>query len=125
RLGLEIGDDVVIERSGDVIPKVVRVHAQGSYRKKFRMPTECPVCGGKIVREEGEAASRCINTNCSARLKESILHFASRHVMNIDGVGDALVDQLVDRGMAESVADIYDLTVAKLMELERMGEKSA
>jgi len=125
RLGLEIGDEVVIERSGDVIPKVVRVHAQGSYRHPFQMPTKCPVCGGKVVREEGEAASRCINTNCSARLKESILHFASRGVMNIDGMGDALVDQLVDRGMVESVADIYDLTVEKLMVLERMGRKSA
>jgi DNA ligase (NAD+) len=125
RLGLEIGDDVVIERSGDVIPKVVRVHAQGSYRRPFHMPSKCPVCGGKVVREEGEAASRCINTNCSARLKESILHFASRGVMNIDGVGDALVDQLVDRGMVESVADLYVLTAEKLMGLERMGKKSA
>jgi DNA ligase (NAD+) len=125
RLGLQIGDDVVIERSGDVIPKVVRVHALGSYRKPFAMPTACPVCGGAVAREEGEAASRCINTNCSARLKESILHFAARGVMNIDGVGDALVDQLVDRGMVESVADIYDLTVEKLMTLERMGKKSA
>ncbi len=125
RLGLEIGDDVVIERSGDVIPRVVRVHAQGSYRRPFQMPAKCPVCGGKVVREEGEAASRCINTNCSARLKESILHFASRGVMNIDGVGDALVDQLVDRGMVESVADLYSLTVEKLLELERMGKKSA
>jgi DNA ligase (NAD+) len=78
-----------------------------------------------VVREEGEAARRCINTNCSARLKESILHFASRGVMNIDGVGDALVDQLVDRGMVKSVADIYDLTVEKLLTLERMGKKSA
>ena len=125
RLGLQIGDQVVIERSGDVIPKVVRVSAQGSYRKKFRMPTHCPVCGGKIVREEGEAASRCINVNCSARLKESILHFASRGVMNIDGVGDALVEQLVDRKLVVSVADLYDLTVEKLVELERMGAKSA
>jgi DNA ligase (NAD+) len=125
RLGLEIGDDVVIERSGDVIPKVVRVHAQGSYRRPFQMPSKCPVCGGKVVREEGEAASRCINTNCSARLKESILHFASRGVMNIDGVGEALVDQLVDRGMVESVADLYLLTVERLMDLERMGRKSA
>jgi DNA ligase (NAD+) len=108
-----------------VIPKVVRVYAQGSYRKEFRMPSQCPVCGGHVVREEGEAASRCINTNCSARLKESILHFASRGVMNIDGVGDALVDQLVDRGMVTSVADLYDLTVEKLLNLERMGEKSA
>ncbi|MBV9503820.1 MAG: NAD-dependent DNA ligase LigA [Acidobacteriia bacterium] len=125
RLGLEIGDDVVIERSGDVIPKVVRVHAQGSYRRQFRMPARCPVCGGTVVREEGEAASRCINTNCSARLKESILHFASRGVMNIDGVGEALVDQLVGRGIVQSVADLYDLTTEKLMELERMGQKSA
>jgi DNA ligase (NAD+) len=125
RLGLEIGDDVVVERSGDVIPKVVRVSAQGSYRRKFHMPSHCPVCGGKVVREEGEAASRCINTNCPARLKESILHFASRSVMNIDGMGDALVDQLVDRGLVDSVAGIYDLTLEKLLTLERMGKKSA
>ena len=89
------------------------------------MPANCPVCGGKIVREEGEAASRCINANCPARLKESILHFASRGVMNIDGVGDALVDQLVDRGLVKSVADLYDLTEERIVELERMGEKSA
>ncbi|HWC95323.1 MAG TPA: NAD-dependent DNA ligase LigA [Candidatus Sulfopaludibacter sp.] len=125
RLGLRIGDQVVIERSGDVIPKVVRVSAQGSYRKKFHMPTHCPVCGGKIVREEGEAASRCINVNCSARLKESILHFASRGVMNIDGIGEALVDQLVDHGLVSGVADLYDLTLEKLVGLERMGSKSA
>jgi DNA ligase (NAD+) len=125
RLSLQIGDDVVIERSGDVIPKVVRVYAQGSYRKKFHMPAQCPVCGGAVARAEDEAASRCINTNCSARLKESILHFASRGVMNIDGVGDVLVDQLVDRGMVASVADLYDLTAEKLLTLERMGPKSA
>jgi DNA ligase (NAD+) len=125
RLCLQIGDEVVVERSGDVIPKVVRVSAQGSYRRQFRMPSYCPVCGGVITREEGEAASRCINTNCPARLKESILHFASRPVMNIDGMGGALVDQLVDRGMVESVADIYDLTAGKLLTLERMGQKSA
>jgi DNA ligase (NAD+) len=125
RLGLQIGDTVVIERSGDVIPKVVRVQAQGSYRRPFQMPTACPVCGGTVTREDGEAATRCINSNCSARLKETILHFASRGVMNIDGVGEALVDQLVDRGMVSSVADLYSLTVERLMELERMGKKSA
>jgi len=125
RLGLEIGDEVVIERSGDVIPKVVRVSEKGSVRKRFRMPAACPVCGGKIVREEGEAASRCINTNCPARLKESVLHFASRGVMNIDGLGEALVDQLVDRGLVKSVADLYDLTPIQLLTLERMGRKSA
>jgi len=125
RLGLEIGDEVVVERSGDVIPKVVRVSSQGSYRKPFRMPARCPVCGGKIVREEGEAASRCINANCPARLKESLLHFASRGVMNIDGVGEALVDQLVDRGTVRSVADLYALQLGDLVNLEHMGVKSA
>jgi DNA ligase (NAD+) len=125
RLGLQIGDTVVIERSGDVIPKVVRVQELGSYRRPFQMPASCPVCGGTVTREEGEAATRCINSNCSARLKETILHFAARGVMNIDGVGEALVDQLVDRGMVESVADIYSLTVEKLMTLDRMGQKSA
>jgi DNA ligase (NAD+) len=125
RLGVQSGDTVIVERSGDVIPKIVRVSAQGSYRKPFRMPEKCPVCGGKIVREEGEAASRCINTNCPARLKESILHFSSRSVTNIDGLGDALVDQLVDKQMVGNVAEIFDLTSEKLMTLERMGRKSA
>lgn len=125
RLGVEIGDTVLVERSGDVIPKVVRVVRQGSDRRPFRMPKHCPVCGGDIVREEGEAASRCINTNCPARLKESVRHFAARGVMDIDGLGDVLVDQLVSRGIVKNVADIYDLTVEQLMELERMGQKSA
>ena len=125
RLGVQIGDTVVVERSGDVIPKVVRVQEQGAHRKPFRMPETCPVCGGQIVREEGEAASRCININCPARLKESIRHFASRGVMNIDGLGDALVDQLVDGGMVRSVADIYGLTLEQLVALDRMGAKSA
>lgn len=125
RLGLQLGDTVIVERSGDVIPKVVRVKMQGTHRKPFRMPKHCPVCGGRIVREEGEAASRCINVNCPARLKESIRHFASRGVMNIDGLGDALIDQLVDTGMVQGVADLYDLTADQLAKLERMGPKSA
>ena len=125
RLGVEIGDEVLIERSGDVIPKVVRVVKQGAERRPFRMPKHCPVCGGEVVREEGEAASRCINTNCPARLKESVSHFAARGVMDIDGMGDVLVDQLVSRGLVKSVADIYDLTLDQLLELERMGQKSA
>ena len=125
RLGLQIGDVVVVERSGDVIPKVVRVSAQGSYREVFRLPSLCPVCKSKVVREAGEAASRCINANCPARLKESLLHFASRGVMNIDGMGEALVDQLVDRDIVRNVADLYDLKIEDLMRLERMGVKSA
>ncbi len=125
RVGVQIGDEVLIERSGDVIPKVVRVIREGGNRRPFRMPKQCPVCGGDIVREEGESATRCINTNCPARLKESIRHFAARGVMDIDGLGYALVDQLVDRGLVRGVADIYDLTLEQLIELERMGRKSA
>jgi DNA ligase (NAD+) len=125
RLGLQIGDVVAVERSGEVIPKVVRVVRPGENRRPFVMPKTCPVCGGEVVREAGEAASRCINTNCPARLKESIRHFASRAVMDIDGLGDALVDQLVDKGLVRSVADLYRLKLEQLVELERMGDKSA
>jgi DNA ligase (NAD+) len=125
RLGVQIGDTVLIERSGDVIPKVVRVVREGASRQPFAMPKHCPVCGGDIVREPGEAASRCINTNCPARLKESILHFAARGVMNIDGMGESLVDQLVETRLVKSVADVYALTEEQLIALERMGKKSA
>lgn len=125
RLGVEIGDTVLVERSGDVIPKIVRVVERGGERRPFRMPSKCPVCGGRIVRQEGEAASRCVNTNCPARLRESLLHFASRHVMDIDGMGFALVDQLLSRGLVHSVADLYGLKAEDLVELERMGQKSA
>lgn len=125
RLGVAIGDTVVIERSGDVIPKIVRVAEESKHRRFFKMPTTCPVCGGHVVREEGEAASRCVNTNCPARLRESLLHFASRGVMDIDGMGDALVDQLLQRGYVHNIADLYQLTSEQLMELERMGKKSA
>ena len=125
RLGLHIGDSVLVERSGDVIPKVVRVVKKGKNRQAFRMPSDCPVCGTKLVREEGEAIRRCVNANCPARLKESVLHFSSRRAMNIDGVGDALVDQLVDGKLVTSVADLYALKAETLAKLERMGKKSA
>lgn len=125
RLGVHIGDTVVIERSGDVIPKVVRVSREGAARQPFRMPKECPVCGSEVLRPEGEVAWRCVNTNCPARLKESVLHYAARGVMDIDGMGDVLVDQLVDRGLVKSVADLYHLTAEQLLTLERMGKKSA
>jgi len=128
RLGVKIGDWVEVERGGDVIPKVTRVvedkeHPRG--HKMFHMPEKCPVCGGKVVRTEGEADHRCVNANCPAKLRETILHFASRHVMNIEGMGDALVNQLTDRGMVNNVADIYKLTKDDLLNLERMGDKSA
>jgi len=128
RLGARIGDWVQVERGGDVIPKVVKViedkeHPRG--QRRFHMPEHCPVCGGKVVRVEGEADHRCVNANCPAKLRESVLHFASRGVMNIEGMGDALVNQLVERGLVRSVADIYDLDRDKLLALERMGGKSA
>ena len=125
RLGLQIGDEVLVERSGDVIPKVVRVVKEGENREVFRMPDACPVCGTKLVREEGEAIRRCVNADCPARLKESVLHFSSRKAMNIDGVGDALVDQLVDGKLVTSVADLYALEAETLEKLERMGKTSA
>jgi DNA ligase (NAD+) len=125
RLGVEIGDSVLVERSGDVIPKIVRVVEHGNPRRPFHIPKNCPVCGGHIVRAEGEAASRCVNASCPARLRETLLHFSARGVMDIDGLGDALVDQLLARGLVNSVADLYRLTVQQLLELERMGEKSA
>jgi len=128
RLGVKIGDWVEVERGGDVIPKVTRVvedkdHPRG--HKAFHMPEKCPVCGTKVVRTEGEVDYRCVNANCPAKLRETILHFASRGVMNIEGMGDALVNQLTDRGMVKNVADIYKLTKADLLQLERMGNKSA
>lgn len=125
RLGLQIHDRVLIERSGDVIPKVIRVIEQAGNREPFVVPTHCPVCETELVREEGEAIRRCVNVNCPARLKESIEHFASRRAMNIDGVGESLVEQLVDAGLVRSVADLYKLTVEQVAGLERMAEKSA
>ncbi|MBK7927309.1 MAG: NAD-dependent DNA ligase LigA [Bryobacterales bacterium] len=125
RLGLAAGDRVVIERSGDVIPKIVKVARHGDERVKFTMPKECPVCGEAVVRAEGEVASRCLNPNCPARLKESLRYFASRGVMDIDGMGEALIEQLVAQGLVKGIADIYLLRPEQLAELERMGEKSA
>ncbi len=128
RLGVKIGDWVEVERGGDVIPKVVKViedkeHPRG--HKQFQMPERCPVCGGNVVRTPGEADHRCVNANCPAKLQGTILHFASRHVMDIDGLGDALVSQLTERGMVKNVADLYRLTKDDLLKLERMGDKSA
>ena len=127
-LGVKIGDWVEVERGGDVIPKVVKVveddtHPRG--HKQFHMPEHCPVCGGNVVRTEGEVDHRCVNANCPAKLQGTILHFASRHVMDIDGLGEALVNQLTERGLVKNVADLYRLTKDDLLKLERMGEKSA
>src|SRR5258708_4488081 len=126
RLGLKIGDWVRVERGGDVIPKVVegdKDHPRGEI--EIETPEKCSVCGTKVVRTEGEVDYRCVNANCPAKLLGSHLHFASRGVMNIDGMGDALVTQLTERGLVKNVADIYKLTKKDLLGLERFADKSA
>ena len=127
-LGLRIGDYVKVERGGDVIPKVVEViedadHPRGN--RGFSFPLVCPECHSKVVREEGEVDYRCVNANCPAKLRETLLHFAYRGVMNIEGLGEAVVQQLLDRGLVRSVADLYALTEEQLVGLDRFAEKSA
>jgi DNA ligase (NAD+) len=127
RKDIRIGDTVLIERAGDVIPEVVKVIAEkrdGSERE-FKMPASCPACGSKIIREADEAVARCIDSSCPAQLKQKIRHFAIRDAMDIEGLGEAIISQLVDRGLIHSIADIYSLDEGSLMALERMGEKSA
>jgi DNA ligase (NAD+) len=127
RKDIRVGDVVLLERSGDVIPHVVAVMKErrtGRVRK-FAWPKKCPVCRTAIFKPEGEVVSRCINPSCPARLRESILHFASRRAMNIDGLGDALVDQLLEAGLIRRVPDLYGLSLDRLVRLERMGSKSS
>ena len=128
RLGLKLGDWVKVERGGDVIPKVVEViedaeHPRGD--RRFEFPTECPECHSSVVRVEGEVDFRCVNADCPAKLRESLLHFGRRGVMNIEGLGDAVVQQLLDRSLVKSVADLYALTEEQLTGLDRFAEKSA
>jgi DNA ligase (NAD+) len=125
RLGLHIGDTVLIERAGEVIPHVLKVVKEGKNRRAFHMPKKCPECGSAIHHVEGEVAYRCVNAACPAKRKESLLHFAGRHAMDIDGLGDKIVDQLVDKGLVKDVADLYALELEPVAELERMAEKSA
>jgi len=125
RLGLHIGDTVLIERAGEVIPHVLKVVKEGKNRRAFKMPTKCPECGSAIHKAEGEVAYRCVNAACPAKRKESLLHFAGRHAMDIDGLGEKIVDQLVDKGLVKDVADLYSLKLDQVADLERMAEKSA
>ena len=121
-LGLKIGDYVKVERGGDVIPKVVEVVADAEHprgRQSFKFPAECPECGSKVVRAEGEADWRCVNVNCPAKLRESLLHFGRREVMNIEGMGDAVVQQLSEKRLVKSVADLYSLDEKALGSLEK------
>jgi DNA ligase (NAD+) len=128
RLGLKIGDWVKVERGGDVIPKVAAVvedaeHPRGKLR--FVFPLVCPECKNPVVRAEDEVDYRCVNADCPAKLRETLLHFGARGVMNIEGLGEAAVQQLLERGMVKSVADLYSLTEEQLVGLERFAEKSA
>jgi DNA ligase (NAD+) len=127
RKDIRIGDYVVVERAGDVIPYVVKVltERRTGEERQFVMPERCPVCGSEVFREEGEAAYRCIGIACPAKLKESLTFFASRGAMDIEGLGEKLVEQLVDRGLVQDVADLYGLTKEQLAGLERMAGKSA
>ena len=127
RKDVRIGDTVVIAKAGEIIPQVVRVLKEKRSRKekKFVLPSSCPVCGESVERAEGEVAVRCVNISCPAQLKERIFHFTRRDAMDIETLGDALIDQLVDKGLVNDVADIYYLSRDSVMELERMGEKSA
>jgi DNA ligase (NAD+) len=119
-------DTVLIERAGDVIPYVIRVTKEGHPRAKpFEMPTHCPECGAAIVHEEGEVGYFCVNANCPARMRESIRHFASKGCLDIEGLGDKLVGQLVEKGLVKELDDLFGLTKEQLAGLERMADKSA
>src|SRR5713226_3806555 len=127
RKDIRIGDTIVVERAGDVIPYVVEVvkEKRVGHEKKFTMPERCPVCGSSVYREEGEVAYRCVGLSCPAKLKESLKFFGSRGAMDIEGLGEKLIDQLVDRRLVKDIADLYDLKKEELAGLERMAEKSA
>ncbi len=125
RLAVHVGDTVLVQRAGEVIPQVVKVLKEGKPRRAFRMPEKCPECGSRIHKAEEEVAYRCVNAGCPAKRKESLLHFAGRHAMNIDGLGEKIVDQFVESGMVKDVADLYGLKAEKVAALERMAAKSA
>src|SRR5271170_6675097 len=118
RLGVHAGDTVLVERAGEVIPHVLKVVKHGKEEKEFKMPEKCPVCGMRVHHAEGEVAYRCVNVSCPARKRESLLHFAGRHAMNIDGLGDKIVDQLLEKNEVKDFADLYKLDLKTLENLE-------
>ena len=125
RLNVHAGDTVLVERAGEVIPHVLSVVKHGTEEVEFQMPAKCPVCGTRIHKDEDQVAYRCVNVSCPARRRESILHFAGRHAMNIDGLGEKIVVQLLDRELVKNVADLYKLDLDTVAGLDRMAEKSA
>ncbi len=126
-LDIRIGDLVTIEKAGEIIPQVVSVDtaARGGKERRFSMPKACPVCATPVEKVEGEVAIRCPNRRCPAVVKGAVIHYSRRYAMDVDGLGESLVDQLVDTGLVKDVADLYDLSVEQVMGLERMGKKSA
>ena len=124
---LRVGDRVIIQKAGDVIPEVVRavVEKRTGNEKPFVMPTKCPVCGADAVREEGEAAVRCIGIECPAKQYRNLLHFASREAMNIKGLGDSIIEELINRGLIKNIADIYNLTLDDFASMKKSGKKFA
>ncbi|MBR5614180.1 MAG: NAD-dependent DNA ligase LigA [Clostridia bacterium] len=124
---LKIGDKVLVQKAGDIIPEVVSVlkDKRTGAEQAFKMPTHCPACGEELFREEGEAALRCVSTNCPAQRMRSIIHFATRDAMDIEGLGEAVVDQLIDAGLIKTSADLFYLKKEDLLPLERFAEKSA
>lgn len=124
---IRVGDTVVIQKAGDVIPEVIDVikEKRTGEEKPFEMPTVCPVCGGEAVREEGEAVLRCIGIECPAKLYRSIIHFASKDAMDINGLGDAIIEELINRGLISNIPDIYSLTFENIASLKKNGKKFA
>ncbi len=127
QLDIRVGDSVIVRKAGEIIPEVLRVlkELRPENTVPFEMPTNCPVCGQAVVREKGEAVTRCVNTSCAAILKGAIEHWVSRNALDIRGMGEKVVHQLVDKNLVKSVADLYELTEETLANLERMGQKSA
>jgi len=125
RKDVHVGDTVMIERAGDVIPYVLKVTKPGPRQESFKMPEKCPICRAAIEHEDGEVGYFCVNANCPARMRESIRHFASKAALDIDGLGDKLVGQLVEKGLVKELDDIFDLTTEQIAGLERMADKSA
>jgi DNA ligase (NAD+) len=127
RKDIRIGDRVMIQRAGDVIPEVVKVitDVRTGKEKKFKLPDRCPVCNSKVVRAEGEAVLRCVNRGCDAQLKERIRHFAMIDALNIEGLGEKIVEQLVDEKLVKNYADVFKLKQSQVLELEGFAEKSS
>ena len=127
RKDIRIGDIVIVEKAGEIIPEVIGVDtaARTGKEKKFKMPSECPVCGSKVVREEDQKATRCVNVKCAAQLEGRIIHFGSRDAMNIEGMGPAVVEQMLRNKMIKDYGDLYNLTIFDVANMDRMGQKSA